>query len=820
LFGYPCLLITKQESQMKHYTTKVFLFLFLIYPFFCLNAQHVVKIKSEETLHNEHWLKSIDPVQKSEALIPYFHMADLNSKSDFELSITAIEHGSPKLINPANEDDQKESLRSLKANSSRDPFNLIESEISGNIALVNGFEGNSYNNWYPSDNAMAISNDGYIVSLSNSSISFYNAGGVVFLNSQSLGQFYDFLDLGYFFFDPRITYDAEADRFIVVCLYSNSPSTNRVVVSVSASGNPLDGWFTTTIQASEIEAGAWFDYPNLGVSGEDIFISGNMFTSNAVFTQSVIIQLDKDAFYNNEPTQWEIFGDISDGMGTTAFTIKPMSSGLQSDYESQLYLISTNPYGGTTFSLYKITGAVESDQSLEVYSIPTEEYTAAIEASQNGTNKKLYTGGVRIRDGFYAEGKVHFVHTTNFNNGFAGIRYTRIDIENFESYSISYGLEGFDYAYPSIAAFETTGNQFSVLISCLRSGQSLYPEIQAFKVDKYMNSTNSILIKSGESPISISNNTNQRWGDYTSTVKQFGVDEPTVWVFGCYGKDMKFGNFIGEVSLGNNGNAPLSDFIATNTFGTGPLTVSYSDAPSSAVENRFWSFPGGEPAYSTEANPFVVYSEPGSYDVTLTVSNAYGTHQETKYDFVQVGTLPDADIQVSSQNVTVDENVIFQGLSSTEVEEWEWIIEGANVQYHTVQNPVVVFEQPGVYSVELTVTNAFGSYHLVKEDFVEVNHFITGLAEPKELEKFIVYPNPAGQVFRLDMHLMERMDVQIILFDNAGKQIRDLFDGMLKPGVQRLSFNSSVLSNGVYYLVVKDKSGKILSNEKIIIKSP
>ena len=805
---------------MKNYTYFLLLFGFIMIPFFTASAQEVrVKIKSEETLHKEHKINTIQPVSKSNPLFPIFHDIDLSSSKDFDLSLVAIEQGQPSIQDKLELDAEIDKLRSSKLNTKFDPFNLVESDADGGIALVNGFEGNAYNSWYPSDNAMAISNDGYIVSLTNSSISFYNSGGVVFLNSQSLGQFYSFLDLGYFFFDPRIIYDVEADRFIIVCLYSNSPQSNRVVVSVSASGNPLDGWNTTTILASDIEADAWFDYPNVGISAEDIFISGNMFTSSAQFTQSVVIQLDKTALYAGEEASWEIFENISDGMGVGSFTIKPMSSGVAENYSSGLYLISTSSAGGNSFLLYRITDQLSAEQVLEVFSIPTMSYAAPVEASQNGSDKKLFTGGVRLRDGFYADGKLHFVHATDFGNGYAGIRYTKFDLNDYESYSIDYGLLGFDYAYPSISAFETENNQFSVLISCLRSGQSLYPEIRAFKIDKYMNSTNSILIKSGESPISISNNLNQRWGDYTSTVMQFDTDEPTVWVFGCYGKNMKFGNFIGEVSLGNNGNAPLSDFIASNTFGVGPLSVSFSDEPSSAVENRYWSFPNGNPSFSTDPNPVVEYLSPGNYNVTLSVSNAFGTHQVTKYDFVQVGVLPEADIQVTSPSVTVDENVIFQGVSLSEVDYWEWIIEGADEQYHNIQNPVVVFKEPGMYSVELNVSNAFGASQVFKEDFIAVST-LSSLNKVSDLASLSVYPNPAVHSFSADMQLKERLELTIVLVDASGKLVRNFFSGFLKPGVQRLTFNTDVLSKGVYYLVIKEYSGKLLSNEKIIIQGP
>ncbi len=53
----------------------------------------------------------------------------------------------------------------------------------------------------------------------------------------------------------------------------------------------------------------------------------------------------------------------------------------------------------------------------------------------------------------------------------------------------------------------------------------------------------------------------------------------------------------------------------------------------SAMKNELatwqWSFPGGTPSSSTLQNPVVTYEEPGTYDVSLIVQNAYGNDSQT-----------------------------------------------------------------------------------------------------------------------------------------------------------------------------------------------
>ena len=59
-----------------------------------------------------------------------------------------------------------------------------------------------------------------------------------------------------------------------------------------------------------------------------------------------------------------------------------------------------------------------------------------------------------------------------------------------------------------------------------------------------------------------------------------------------------------------------------------------------------WSFPGGTPATSTEQNPTVYYEQPGTYDVTLTVTDAEGSDVVTKTAFVNVeGQAPVAGVE-------------------------------------------------------------------------------------------------------------------------------------------------------------------------------
>ena len=81
-----------------------------------------------------------------------------------------------------------------------------------------------------------------------------------------------------------------------------------------------------------------------------------------------------------------------------------------------------------------------------------------------------------------------------------------------------------------------------------------------------------------------------------------------------------------------NSAAPVAAFSGTPTSGSAPLTVQFTDASTGSITSRSWSF--GDGTTSTSTNPSKVYSNPGQYTVTLTVTGLDGV--TTDSDTTQV----------------------------------------------------------------------------------------------------------------------------------------------------------------------------------------
>lgn len=149
--------------------------------------------------------------------------------------------------------------------------------------------------------------------------------------------------------------------------------------------------------------------------------------------------------------------------------------------------------------------------------------------------------------------------------------------------------------------------------------------------------------------------------------------------------------------------APQALFSASPTSGCGPLTVEFTNLSSDNSETFEWSFPGGNPATSTEASPVVVYNQAGTYNVTLTAFNVNGSDVFTSTGLITVLPSPQADFNflVLNGSTVLFTNTTANGLT------YSWNFGDSNSSQE--ENPVHTYSQLGVFPVELTVQGECGS---------------------------------------------------------------------------------------------------------------
>lgn len=86
---------------------------------------------------------------------------------------------------------------------------------------------------------------------------------------------------------------------------------------------------------------------------------------------------------------------------------------------------------------------------------------------------------------------------------------------------------------------------------------------------------------------------------------------------------------------------PVADFKASDTSTCVESAIDFTDLTLYNPTSWQWTFEGGTPSESTEQNPEgIVYSTPGSYDVSLTVVNNTGSDDTTKIGYITVHVIP------------------------------------------------------------------------------------------------------------------------------------------------------------------------------------
>jgi len=165
------------------------------------------------------------------------------------------------------------------------------------------------------------------------------------------------------------------------------------------------------------------------------------------------------------------------------------------------------------------------------------------------------------------------------------------------------------------------------------------------------------------------------------------------------------------------GIAPLAQFDAYYAFSTLPTTVKFVDSSlGSSPFTYLWNF--GDGATSTEQNPTHIYTQRGTYTVSLTVKNAYGTSTEIKRDYISIGVNPKADFSATPTTGNAPMTVRFTDQSQGGPKKWTWIF--GDGQGSSDQNPVHTYWTAGIYNVILTVSNDYGTSDITKNSYIVV----------------------------------------------------------------------------------------------------
>jgi gliding motility-associated-like protein len=163
---------------------------------------------------------------------------------------------------------------------------------------------------------------------------------------------------------------------------------------------------------------------------------------------------------------------------------------------------------------------------------------------------------------------------------------------------------------------------------------------------------------------------------------------------------------------------PNTDISATQTTICSGDCIDYTDLTVGTNLNTWtWSFPGANITNSFDQNPTgICYDIPGSYNVTLEVTDDFGTTTETFVDYIIVNACIAPEAQIfAPDTICVGSCVNMQDLSLNNPDAWNWSFSGSQTLTSTNQNPQnICFLAEGTFQINLEVSNIYGVNALSK----------------------------------------------------------------------------------------------------------
>lgn len=413
--------------------------------------------------------------------------------------------------------------------------NWLEPASTSGILPVLGrnFRGNGNDGFAPLDNHLAISNSGWIVSVINANIQYFNVSGQR-TYSNSIAAFFNFQGIEDIC-DPLVLYDSEADRFIFFAMEcSGVPANSTLLIAFSKAANPGLGWWVYRLSGNPRNNNTWFDYPKMAVTNNELIITGNSYQDED-FMESLIYQIPKANGYAGAKLNYQYWHALPGN----PFTLMPVGYGRQGNYGPGVYLVASESEGASHIHFYDLTDDMSaSNERIDYYKIPVPAYSPVPSAGQRGTTRLLDNGDCRMLSGFYQDTLIHMVFHTDQGDSWNGVNYLRLHTVRRTVASSTFGLAGsYDYSYPAIASLSNGPGDQTVAIGFCRSSDAIFPEYRVVTCDQAMNWSSSILVKGGLGYVdyAASGKESERWGDYSGIARWYGAATPTVWVAGSYG---------------------------------------------------------------------------------------------------------------------------------------------------------------------------------------------------------------------------------------------------------------------------------------------
>jgi len=538
--------------------------------------------------------------------------------------------------------------------------------------------------------------------------------------------------------DPVVLYDEYSGRWIATQFalpyYPNGPFYE--LVAVSETGDPLGEWYRYAFEFDNMP-----DYPKFGIWRDAYYFTTNQFDHGAWLGGAVSI-LDRSSMLVGDPDAEMLFFE----MGSSNGSLLPADADctMTPPVGSPCYILSLS---GASLKIWESNVDWTTPENSTVdYSgyIAVEPYSDnSISISQPGTSQKLDDLASRLmyRLQYRNFGDYEVMvtnHTVNAGSGRAGVRWYELRKYGAEWELYQQGTYAPEDGLSRWMASIAMNDQGIIALGYSVSGSTRYPSIRM--AGQTAEATMGLGVLDIEE-VSIKEGTSSqtgvnRWGDY-SAMSVDPTDGNTFWYTTQYTNGGW--SWRTQIAAVNFAQAPSPDFTADYTLIPVGESVNFFDESTNIPTEWDWTFTGGEPSSSTDQNPEnITYNTEGSFTVELTATNDIGSNTIVKEAYIVTSAtiLPEVDFEISDSEGCTSDTILLTDLSDYLPREWLWEFSPSTVTFvngtdANSQNPQVVFNQAGTYSITLTATNLNGYSSLEKTDV-----FTAGGLVPYFLETF------------------------------------------------------------------------------------
>ena len=420
------------------------------------------------------------------------------------------------------------------------------------------FDTFSANNWEtgaPLDNHLAYSNDGLVVSVVNTHMLVMNSTGVWKSNRELNDFFKAVTGNSDRVFDPRIMYDPQADRWIMVMMEGFDCTDTQLLFAFSKTSNASGGWNLYSLDGCPFLDMTFADYPMISLVGEDLF-----FTYNGVrggepwqtgFAETIIWQIDKQNGYDGDALTNKLWSNIRTD-GRPIRNLCPVKNSTEELPENAFFLSNRNfDVENDSIFVLQITGDVNDDNAELLIDIVKSDQPYGVPPNALQTLDSLQTNDARVLDAFLLGDHIQFVgNTIDFNSGRPAVYHGQIE-DVYGNKIISGQIIGSedDLGYPGLAYVGATDSERDVIIVASHASEIRNPGFSALYADGFGERSNWVTVKEGKREIDMFQNfTLERWGDYCGVQRDY-LNPEFVYAAASYGKSSKRNDtWIGKIS--------------------------------------------------------------------------------------------------------------------------------------------------------------------------------------------------------------------------------------------------------------------------------